>query len=185
METKRLTTLGYIILGLLHREKLTGYGVRKVFETTPMRRHSSSPGTIYPALRRLQKFGLIEQVLVEKENQKPKKYFHLTPEGERRLGAWLHLPIEEEDIEKRLPELFLRFVFMENVVSLKKRIQFLESFKKEIERYVLRLEQFRDATRNKMSLHGSLALEHGIEGHKVQARWAAHAIETLKKDNLY
>jgi DNA-binding PadR family transcriptional regulator len=49
-----ITTLGYALLGLIRAEPRTGYALRMVFETTPMGSYSSSPGSIYPALKSLE-----------------------------------------------------------------------------------------------------------------------------------
>jgi len=55
----RSTTLDYIILGLVQKEPLTGYRIRKVFEDTALGNFGGSPGAIYPALKRLAKYKLI------------------------------------------------------------------------------------------------------------------------------
>ena len=53
------TTLEYALLGLLHQGAMSGYDLRKIFESTAMGSYSGSPGAIYPALRRLEKQGLV------------------------------------------------------------------------------------------------------------------------------
>ena len=53
------STLSLAILGLIAQAPCSGYDVRKVFATTPMGHFSASPGAIYPALKRLEKEGLI------------------------------------------------------------------------------------------------------------------------------
>ena len=40
------TSLGYALLGLIHLQPQSGYGLRKVFESTPMGHYSWSPGAI-------------------------------------------------------------------------------------------------------------------------------------------
>ena len=175
------TTLGYAILGLLKDKQLTGYGVRKIFETTPMGLYSSGPGTIYPALHRLEEFGLIRQVVLENENKKEKKNFQITATGKRRLRNWLKKPVQQEDVSKRPPELFLRFAFMDDSISFAHRIQFLESFKLEADRYIRVLEEYLEPLRASKSPHGWLALEHGIESYKTTSRWADYAIKVLRK----
>ena len=67
------TSLDYAILGLLKNEPQSGYGIRKVFETTALGTYSDSPGTIYPALKRLQKIALIKNKADKKDGKK--KFF--------------------------------------------------------------------------------------------------------------
>ena len=47
------TALGYALIGLVQEDPRSGYALRKVFEDTPMGAFSSSPGSIYPALKKL------------------------------------------------------------------------------------------------------------------------------------
>ena len=61
--------------------------LRKVFETTPMGSFSSSPGSIYPALKNMQKAGVIESRPAGK-----KSIFAITPAGEVAFEAWLRRP---------------------------------------------------------------------------------------------
>ena len=56
------TLLDYAILGLIQDRPLSGYAIRKLFEETALGNYSSSPGTIYPALKRLQKLELISKI---------------------------------------------------------------------------------------------------------------------------
>ncbi|MDH5368031.1 MAG: PadR family transcriptional regulator, partial [Cyclobacteriaceae bacterium] len=67
----KTTSLDYAILGLVHILPQSGYAIRKQFELTAIGNYSSSPGAIYPALKRLQKFGLVENILF-KEDRKNK-----------------------------------------------------------------------------------------------------------------
>ncbi len=61
MKNIKPTLLDYAILGLIQNQPLSGYAIRKLFEETALGNYSSSPGTIYPALSRLQKFDLVEK----------------------------------------------------------------------------------------------------------------------------
>ena len=61
MESRKVTQLDYAILGLLSQGPLTGYKIRMTFENTALGNFSSSPGTIYPALKRLAALKLIDK----------------------------------------------------------------------------------------------------------------------------
>ena len=67
------STLGFALLGLLQQQPRSGYALRRVFATTPMGHYSSSPGAIYPALRRLEQQGLVRGALDRGPSQRPKK----------------------------------------------------------------------------------------------------------------
>lgn len=42
-------------------------------------------GTVYPILRKMASEGFVTTYLKESQNGPPRKYYHLTPEGERKL----------------------------------------------------------------------------------------------------
>jgi DNA-binding PadR family transcriptional regulator len=80
--TKRTpTALEYALLGLVQQHPQSGYDLRKVFETTALGSYSGSPGAIYPALRRLERKGLVEGEVDSTKALRPKKVFHVTEAG--------------------------------------------------------------------------------------------------------
>ncbi len=84
--TSKLSTLGYALLGLVHGEPRTGYAIMKIFRTTPMGHYSGSPGAIYPALRGLQRDGLIHGR--PRRTGRPGTVLEITPKaGEACLGV--------------------------------------------------------------------------------------------------
>src|SRR6516165_9295121 len=50
---------------------------------------AASEGTLYPLLRRLQREGMVEATWQESRDGPPRKYYHLSPAGQRLLGAQL------------------------------------------------------------------------------------------------
>src|SRR5687768_4989801 len=92
-----ITRLDYCILGLLSAEPMSGYSIRMAFEKTPIGNFSSSPGAIYPALRRLEKLRLVER---KKNNDKRGGLFALTNKGFDAIYKWILLPVTREDVSK-------------------------------------------------------------------------------------
>lgn len=172
------TKLGYAILGLL-REPMTGYAVRKVFETTPMGNYSSGPGTIYPALKRLHNAGLIEKYFDKNASKAGKSLYRLTEAGVLALQQWFRQPVTQKDMDKNLDALFLRFAFMEFFVDFETRVAFVREFKKEIEIYIHYLEDFFAEAKKSMPLHGRLAMEQGIESQYTISKWLDYALEKI------
>jgi len=58
--TNGLSTLESFLLGILDQNPCSGYDLRKQFISSPFQHFSDSPGSIYPALRRLTKWAWIE-----------------------------------------------------------------------------------------------------------------------------
>ena len=162
------TLLDYAILGLIQDRPLSGYGIRKLFEETALGNYSSSPGTIYPALRRLQKFELVEKIT---QRRVTKTSFQITKKGVLVLKNWLIQPIEKNDVEKKIDELLLRFAFMEILADKKEKITFLSSFRDLLHAYIQGLQTFFNIECNTMPLHGRLAFQYGIDSNKTSLKW--------------
>ena len=75
---KTASTLEFALVGLLRQKVQSGYDLRKTFTETAMRHYSDSPGSIYPALKRLQARGWIE---AEPKDSRGREAFHLSQEG--------------------------------------------------------------------------------------------------------
>lgn len=173
------TLLDYAILGLIREEPLSGYEIRKVFETTALGNYSSSPGTIYPALKRLQRLQLVEK-RVQQETGKAK--VEITSEGREHLRGWLLRPLEESDIEKRVDELLLRFAFMAPLISSAKQISFLTTFRDLLYPYITALKDYHRRTSEQLPASGRLAFEHGIMSYQATLEWCEKALQELTKN---
>jgi DNA-binding PadR family transcriptional regulator len=104
--------LGRVLLGLLHATPMSGYQIRKLFATTPMEAFSDSPGSIYPALRRLEREGLVSGWTEPAHSRRPRRVFALTEAGRDTLRRWLEEPVTLEEVKHRSDDLILRFAFM-------------------------------------------------------------------------
>lgn len=175
----RPTPLGYAILGLLAAHPWTGYEISRLFADTPMGVHSSSPGSIYPAIKRLQAAGLVETTPHPDNPEGSKTAFAITKKGRKIFRDWLMTPVTREDVERGMRTLLLRFAFMSGNLPNAAIRRFLVDLKQEIEIYTESLVAYGKAARPAMPLTGALAFDCGIESYRTHARWAARAIEAL------
>jgi DNA-binding PadR family transcriptional regulator len=176
--TRKPTSLDYAILGLVHEQPQTGYGIRKAFDTTALGNYSSSPGVIYPALKRLQELGLVVNSV---KGDTKKSMFRCTTKGESILKEWLLKPIEVTDIAKNLNDLVLRFAFMENLLKREGQLEFLSSFQDMLKKYIKSLKEYHKSEYNTLPLNARLAFEHGIASYVSTLKWCVKTISTLKK----
>ena len=176
------TPLEYALLGLLHQQPQSGYDLRKVFEMTALGNYSGSPGAIYPALRRLEKQGLIEGEVDSSQEMRPRKVFRPTETGRDGFRAWLLREIERADIERRVDELMLRFAFHAVLDSRSATLRFLRRFLEESEQYVEELGRQRGLFPEGTPLRPRLALAAGIEQYRACARWARKAIKRFEEE---
>ncbi len=175
------STLEMALLGLLRHSAQSGYDLRKRFATTAMRHYSDSPGSIYPALRRLERRGLIAEA--GGGDRRGRQEYELTEEGKAALVAWLEKPVTREDVTLRFAELLLRFAMMDGNVPRTTTVRFLDQFLKELGIYAGELRAQFEETSTRTPLHtGLLAFESGIRGMETQLAWAQEARARLGKD---
>ncbi|MGP8251655.1 MAG: PadR family transcriptional regulator [Terracidiphilus sp.] len=182
MKTK--STLEYALAGLLRPKAQSGYDLRKTFTTTGMRHYSDSPGSIYPALKRLEKRGWIEAVPRREEEDDPRKrqLFAITEAGKEALVVWLRQPVTRDYAIYRVSELMLRFAFMDGNVPRTATVQFLLDFEREMAVYAAESRGKLEEMRSKFPVHtGVLAYEAGIEGMEAQVNWARRSRERLEQ----
>jgi len=175
-----LSPLRLAILGLVAMHPQSGYDLRKVFETTPMGNFSSSPGAIYPALKSLEKKGWIRGESENTESLRPRQVFSITDEGDAILRAELEKPVTRDELIWHFDQVMLRFAFIERV-GYPEALRFLGEYRTESESYVSHLEALGNQLSDHLSPCGRLALEHGIQNSRGNARWAKKAIEELLK----
>jgi PadR family transcriptional regulator PadR len=82
----RRGTLQYCVLALLVHDELYGFDlVRALAEVDGM---VTSEGTIYPLLSRLRRDGLVESTWRESPSGPPRRYYRVTPAGNKALEAF-------------------------------------------------------------------------------------------------
>ena len=81
-----------LLLSLLADEVMYGYQIVKEMERKSGGYFRFKEGTLYPALHRLEKAGLVEGTWGEATSRVPRRYYHITPKGQRvldeRLTEW-------------------------------------------------------------------------------------------------
>ncbi len=139
---------------------------------------SSSPGSIYPALKKLVKAGLIEK---REPAAGHKQLFHITASGQREMKAWLCAPVTHAEVANSVDLALLRFAFLQNVNDPEVTRKFLASFISAVRVQIESLESYiASPDGGSLSLHGRLALEHGLRSYKAHLDWGIHADREFK-----
>jgi len=172
----RLTTLDFAILGLLVQRPMSGYGIRMMFEKTALASYSSSPGTIYPALRRMEGLGMAEK---KKQTIGNQGLFTITKKGISFLTKWVTQPVTRNDVIRNSEILLLRFAFMDVLASKGDKRKFLKSFLEAVNQYTAELEAYHLAEASTMPPSGRQAFEHGLESNRSTARWINNILSSL------
>jgi PadR family transcriptional regulator PadR len=85
-------TLDLMILTILNREPLHGYGISQRLSALSHDHFQVNPGSLFPSLYRLEQDGKLKSEWRPSENNRNAKYYRLTPAGrkqlERHLERW-------------------------------------------------------------------------------------------------
>jgi len=77
----------FLILSLLEQEPMYGYQMIKELERRSQGFFRLGEGTLYPALHRLERAGLVEGRWEQLPSGQDRRYYSLTPKGETGLEA--------------------------------------------------------------------------------------------------
>lgn len=172
---KKPSALEFAILGLVRGGVPTGYAVSQVFAETPLSSFSPSPGSVYPAVKRLLKAGRLEEVL----HPGDQRALRVTSEGEDAFMAWLRSPVTRTDVEREMETVFLRLAFMSGALSSIEITRFLGQLQVELAAQSERLTLYAEQMSERMSVSSALSLGAGLARVRAYALWAGQAVETL------
>jgi DNA-binding PadR family transcriptional regulator len=113
-QTRELTTLEYVVLGLISLQPQSGYSIINFFSPRALYTWNVSPGTIYPILKRLEQQGIIDGQLEMEHETRQRKTYTLSTSGEALLNEWLRQPPEIHPYYEQREIAMWRFMFMED-----------------------------------------------------------------------
>lgn len=145
-----------VILGFLCERPMTGYEIKQQMENSVGFFFDASYGGIYPALKKLEKEGLVEKQVIPQEGKPNKNLFVITENGKEVFQGYLNSPLDpttiRSDILTRL--FFAQFTPKENV---------LKWLNEERERNVSKLKQYEVINQNyELEKFQRFTLEYGI-----------------------
>ena len=80
-------TLDLMILKALALEEMHGLGISRRIEQITRGTFQVKPGSLFPALHRMEESGWLTSTWGESENNRRAKYYKLTKAGRKQLGA--------------------------------------------------------------------------------------------------
>ena len=173
--------LNYALLALLHGRPQSGYEVRKQFSTTPIGIFSDSPGSIYPALVRLEKKGWIRAMGESGANPRQRRRFELTRAGLAELKRWLLQPATPLEVTSSIEALWLRCAFFDEVLGVERTHRYLVDFERVLAAHVAGLRAYREQVRGRFTSSALLAFQSGVAGLEAGLRLVRRAISTYER----
>ena len=174
-----LTDFEQVLLGVIASEPRSGYGLKKMFSSSPASVYQPSPGALYPALRRLEERGLLHAEKQVSSGQRALRLYQLTDAGLAVFLEWLRTPVVPETVGAELGQYLMRFSLMEGYLERAEVIAFLADLGGALDGFVRGMEQFVALRQGVLREHALLAVEHGIVIHRASLEWVRSAMAAL------
>ena len=172
---RRGETLELAVLGLLHEAPLHGYELRKRLNTVLGWGRVLSYGSLYPALKKLLKAGMIAEdtgAAPSTASRRQRIVYALTPAGEERFRALMAEagPSAWED-----DNFDVRFAFFSRT-DMEIRLRILEGRRARLEERLERVQGQLDRTQQQMDRYATELQRHGVESVQREVRWLSDLI---------
>jgi DNA-binding PadR family transcriptional regulator len=174
-----LTDFEQVLLGVIADEPRSGYGLKKLFGSSPASVYQPSPGALYPALRRLEERGLLHAEKQVSSGRRTQRRYEVTQAGLAMYLAWLRQPVVPETVGSDLGQHLMRFSLMENYLERAEVLAFLADLGGALDGFVRGMEQFAAARQGTLRQHALLAIEHGVVIHQASLDWVRSATAAL------
>lgn len=181
MTGRQLTSFEHILLGLICTAPSSGYDLKRIFAATPMGVYQPSSGALYPALRRLERSGLVRAQTSSGPAGEParrRRVYEPTQTGQAAHLSWLRIPVEPATVSRDLGLQLMRFVMMEHLFPRDEVLKFLQNLADALAAFTADLERH-TADIDLNARHPGLALDHGLAVHRASLRWAEQTIAAL------
>ena len=174
-------TLPYLLLGLLHQKPESRYGLRKILSESLIGVYSDSPGSVYPAVKRLVEEGWVEPEPDQPAGGRERVLYRPTAAGREAFREWLLHKPTREDIERRMELLVLRLAFMDGRIPAKEQRRFLALIVEHTSGFLAGIRKVAKEQRDTMPRSGYLALRQGLKSVEANLKWAQESLVALEK----
>ena len=177
-------SLKHALLGFINYGPMTGYELKKFFDTSVAHFWNAELSQIYPALKAMETDGLVEMKVEVQDDRPNRKVYSITDSGRRELLDWLAKPADRE----QLREPILIKIFFGSSLSKRELIAVLQDCADETRAMLAYLEyahQFVDKFVEALGLRQEglfwqLTIGCGLKVHRAELAWAEEAIKTIE-----
>ena len=136
---KKLSDLEHTILGIVcKRAPCTPYLVAREFLTSPSSHWRGSAGSVYPAVSRLHRLGLLKKTIGKSLGRRC-SLFTLSPKGLKQLQRWLTPPLPDSAASITFDPLRTRSFFL-RVLTPKQQLAFFDEAEKQLQAQLPKLQ---------------------------------------------
>jgi PadR family transcriptional regulator AphA len=163
------------ILGLLARQSMSGYDIKRFLKSLSWLIDSPSFGSLYPALHALLQDGLVTVEVVPRQDKPPRKIYSVTDAGRQVLRRWMDQPVPSDASLKA----FVMHLILASNLSPASLIARLQQRRAQVAAHHLALEQTAQTTDEGIDLGERLALDYGLALATAELAWLDRTLARL------
>ena len=169
---RRGETIELAVLGLLHEGPMHGYELRKRLNLMLGWGRVLSYGSLYPALKKMLRGQLIEEIAPASVSRRPRIVYRLTEAGDaefQRLMSEVGPTAWEDD------NFDIRFAFFGRT-DMEIRLRVLEGRRSRLQERLERVQQQLSITQKEVDRYATELQRHGVESVEREVRWLSELI---------
>lgn len=170
--------VGSILLGFLMYRSMTGYELRKIFSISFSFFSGLSYGSIYPALGKMEKAGLITMRLEVRDGSPNRKVYTITGAGRKAFLAALRTPLPVE----RHKNAFLVRLFFFAHLSRQERLDVATGYLNSITEAQKELESARPRIEAHADRHQLMCFQFGVDTCRDLVRNISAVVRALEDE---
>ncbi|MDO8615401.1 MAG: PadR family transcriptional regulator [Dehalococcoidia bacterium] len=178
-------SLKHGLLGFLNYGPMTGYELKKLFDTSVAHFWNAELSQIYPTLKQLESEGLVEMKVKLQADRPNRKVYTITDDGRSELVDWLSRPADPDQVREPLmiKVFFGACVSKEQITRvLRHRIEQLLEMNARYERGCSVIQSFAAGVGlNREAFFWQLTIDVGVKHNEASIRWAEEAIERIDR----
>jgi DNA-binding PadR family transcriptional regulator len=173
--------VGSTLLGFLMYRSMTGYELKKFFSMSFAFFSELSYGSIYPALKRMEKAGLITMRLEVQDGAPNRKVYTITRSGRKALISALKSPLPVE----RHKNAFLMRLFFFAHLPRKERLKTATGYLNSIKQAQKELASARPKIEVHADRHQHLCFQFGVNMLRDMSRNISEVVKALENEDAH
>jgi DNA-binding PadR family transcriptional regulator len=178
---RRGETIELAVLGLLHEAPMHGYELRKRLNLMLGWGRVLSYGSLYPALKKMLRTGLIEELTstTAPMTRRPRIVYQVTPAGTEEFSRLMSEvgPTAWED-----DTFDIRFAFFSST-DMEIRLRVLEGRRTRLQERLARVQQDLERTQAEVDRYAAELQRHGVESVEREVRWLSDLIRAERGES--
>jgi len=162
--------IDYIIIGMVLHEPLTGYDIKKRIETGIGYFVKASPGSLYPALKKLADKDFLT-MNEEPQGERMRKCYHATELGRTAFLEWLSSPLDSNSITVSLLSRIYFFDELAEDVRYEQLREYESHIQKILREYKILQKQHSNENIENGSYYEWATLYYGLQSAQGMIRW--------------